>query len=80
MKTNNTVKQFGIKKLGTQAIALTGALISGAALADDSSNVSGAISGAVTTGQTNYTLVVVGLLSMAAIGFGLKMMTGAMRS
>ncbi|AUI86137.1 hypothetical protein BS333_06910 [Vibrio azureus] len=80
MNTNNTVKQFGFKKLGTKAVALTGALISGAALADDSGNVSNAINGAVSSGQGNYTLVVVGLLGMAAIGFGLRMIMTSMRS
>ncbi|MGR3087231.1 LPXTG cell wall anchor domain-containing protein, partial [Vibrio vulnificus] len=35
--------------------------------------------GAVTTGQSNYSLVVVGLIGLAALGFGLKMIVGAMR-
>ncbi|HHF2946119.1 TPA: hypothetical protein ACPJ0G_000500 [Vibrio alginolyticus] len=43
-------------------------------------NHSEAINAAVTEGQSNYTLVVVGLIGLAAIGFGLRMMIGAMRS
>ncbi|MBF4222525.1 hypothetical protein [Vibrio anguillarum] len=37
------------------------------------------IEAAVTSGQSNYSLVVVGLITMAAVGFGLKMIVGAMR-
>ncbi|EIK0770586.1 MULTISPECIES: hypothetical protein [Vibrio] len=39
-----------------------------------------AINAAVTEGQSNYTLVVTGLIGLAAIGFGLRMMIGSMRS
>ncbi|MBE4125218.1 hypothetical protein HJ112_23590, partial [Vibrio parahaemolyticus] len=41
---------------------------------------SAAINTAVSEGQANYTLVVVGLIGLAAIGFGLRMMVGSMRS
>lgn len=67
-----------LKNLGRKvAVAATAFVASGAAFAADHS---AAINTAVTDGQSNYTLVVVGLISMAAIGFGLKMMTGSMRS
>ncbi|MFN1651144.1 hypothetical protein [Vibrio rotiferianus] len=67
-----------LKNLGRKvAVAATAVVASGAAFAADHS---AAINTAVTDGQSNYTLVVVGLIGMAAIGFGLKMMTGSMRS
>ncbi|WP_423841132.1 hypothetical protein ONE56_16735 [Vibrio mytili] len=55
----------------------TAALASGATFAADHSE---AINTAVNEGQANYTLVVVGLIGLAAIGFGLRMMIGSMRS
>ncbi|RDX36218.1 hypothetical protein DZA51_04160 [Vibrio campbellii] len=54
-------------------------VVSSSAFADGSA-VTTKINEAVSQGQSNYTLVVVGILSMAAIGFGLIMMKGAMRS
>ncbi|MDQ2195007.1 MULTISPECIES: hypothetical protein, partial [unclassified Vibrio] len=36
------------------------------------------IEAAVTSGQSNYSLVV-GLITMAAVGFGLRMIVGAMK-
>ncbi|AYV19810.1 hypothetical protein [Vibrio mediterranei] len=51
---------------------------SGSVLADDSA-VTAAINSAVSSGQSNYGLVVVGLIGLAALGFGLRMITGAMR-
>lgn len=56
---------------------LATAVASGSTFAADHST---AINAAVTEGQSNYTLVVVGLIGLAAIGFGLRMMIGAMRS
>nr|MBY7672904.1 hypothetical protein [Vibrio anguillarum] len=52
-----------------------------AAVASSSSfaiTVPEAIDAAVTAGQSNYTLVVVGLIVMAATGFGLNMIIKAM--
>lgn len=52
-----------------------------AAVASSSSfaiTVPEAIDSAVTAGQSNYTLVVVGLIVMAATGFGLNMIIKAM--
>uniref|UniRef100_UPI001F3CC43D hypothetical protein n=1 Tax=Vibrio anguillarum TaxID=55601 RepID=UPI001F3CC43D len=37
------------------------------------------IEAAVTSGQSNYSLVVIGLITMAAVGFGLRMIVGAMK-
>ncbi|AYV19848.1 hypothetical protein AAFX24_00045 [Vibrio mediterranei] len=51
---------------------------SGAAFADTSA-VTTAINTAVASGQSNYGLVVVGLIGLAALGFGLRMIVGAMR-
>ncbi|MDS1925869.1 hypothetical protein [Vibrio parahaemolyticus] len=63
-----------MKKL---SVLLATAVASGSTFAADHST---AINTAVTEGQSNYTLVVVGLIGLAAIGFGLRMMIGAMRS
>lgn len=41
--------------------------------------VTEAINTAVTAGQSNYGLVVVGLIGLAALGFGLRQITGSMR-
>lgn len=65
-----------MKKHAGKFGAATGALVlSGAARAD----VAESINTAVSTGQSNYTLVVVGLIGLAAIGFGLRAIIGAMR-
>ncbi|HIF5622828.1 TPA: hypothetical protein ACX3C9_000889 [Vibrio parahaemolyticus] len=63
-----------MKKL---SVLLATAVASGSTFAADHS---AAINTAVTEGQANYTLVVVGLIGLAAIGFGLRMMVGSMRS
>lgn len=58
-------------------------LVIGAAVASPSvfanTDVADAINTAVTTGQSNYGLVVVGLIGLAALGFGLRQITGSMR-
>ncbi|MCQ9100867.1 hypothetical protein [Vibrio alginolyticus] len=59
------------------SVLLATAVASGSTFAADHSE---AINSAVSEGQSNYTLVVVGLIGLAAIGFGLRMMIGAMRS
>ncbi|EIE1197699.1 hypothetical protein LCX57_003548 [Vibrio parahaemolyticus] len=72
------MKKLNVKKIGAKAAVVTGALVASASsLAADHS---AAINTAVTEGQANYTLVVVGLIGLAAIGFGLRMMVGSMRS
>ncbi|MBG0757608.1 hypothetical protein [Vibrio cidicii] len=68
MKLPNTMKKVGI--------AVAASVTASSAFADD---ISTAINTAVTTGQTNYGLVVVGLIGLAALGFGLRMIVGAMR-
>lgn len=57
--------------------AVMAAAVSGSALADD---VGTAIGTAVTTGQTNYGLVVVGLIGLGALGFGLRQIMKGMGS
>lgn len=68
MKLRNTMKKVGI--------AVAASVTASSAFADD---VATAINTAVTTGQSNYGLVVVGLIGLAALGFGLRMIVGAMR-
>lgn len=69
----NLVKKFGVK-----TAVVTGALVTSAS--SFAADHSAAINAAVTEGQANYTLVVVGLIGLAAIGFGLHMMISSMRS
>ncbi|BCK10320.1 hypothetical protein [Vibrio cholerae] len=69
MKFRNMAKKFGV-------VAAT-VLPASFAFADDP--ISDAIKAGVTSGQGNYTLVVVGLIAMAALGFGLRMIVGAMK-
>ncbi|MDF5616133.1 hypothetical protein P3731_17310 [Vibrio parahaemolyticus] len=72
------MKKLNVKKIGAKAAVVTGALVASASsfAADHSEK----INAAVNEGQSNYTLVVVGLIGLAAIGFGLRMMISAMRS
>ena len=51
-------------------IALGSSALLGSAMASANEDVATTIANAVSTGQANYTTVVVGLLSLAAIGFG----------
>ncbi|AGN34239.1 hypothetical protein C1N32_16555 [Vibrio diazotrophicus] len=37
------------------------------------------LNAAVSSGQSNYSIVVIGLIGLAAIGFGLRAIMGAMR-
>lgn len=50
---------------------------SASSFADDSA-ITTAINGAVSSGQANYGLVVVGLIGLAALGFGLRAIMNAM--
>ncbi|EPN8462045.1 hypothetical protein ACT31I_002794 [Vibrio cidicii] len=69
MKLRNTMKKVGI--------AVAASVTASSAFADDAMLT--ALNNAVTAGQSNYTIVVVGLIGLAAIGFGLRMIVGAMR-
>jgi len=70
-----------LKKHAAKVSVLAATVVSSSAFANGTaSQVTTKINEAVSQGQSNYTLVVVGILSMAAIGFGLYMMKGAMRS
>ncbi|CAM4441479.1 hypothetical protein [Pseudoalteromonas maricaloris] len=51
-------------------ITLGASALLGSAMASANTDVASTISTAVSTAQTNYTTVVVGLLALAAIGFG----------
>ncbi len=71
MKTQ--LKAFAKKTV----VVATGAVASASAFAADHSE---AINTAVTDGQANYSLVVVGVIGLAAIGFGVSMIVSAMRN
>nr|WP_102523881.1 LPXTG cell wall anchor domain-containing protein [Vibrio tapetis] len=60
-------------------ITLTALLASGSAAAEDSA-ITTALKAAIATGQENYGYVVVGLIALAALGFGLRSITGGMKS
>ncbi|MDE1333353.1 hypothetical protein [Vibrio aestuarianus] len=72
MKITNVTKKHGLK-------VVTGVSAAVASASSFAVTVPEAIDAAVTSGQSNYGLVVVGLITMAAVGFGLKMIVGAMR-
>ncbi|MBF4410967.1 hypothetical protein [Vibrio anguillarum] len=72
MKFINVMKKHATKI----ATGVTAAVASASSFAV---TVPESIEAAVTSGQSNYSLVVVGLITMAAVGFGLKMIVGAMR-
>lgn len=60
-------------------VALGSVIASSAAMADDTA-VTTAINSAVSAGQSNFGLIVVGLIGLGAIGFGLNSILSAMRS
>lgn len=69
MKFRNMAKKF----------AVVAATVLPASFAFAEEPISDAIKAGVSSGQGNYTLVVVGLIAMAALGFGLRMIVGAMK-
>ncbi|ELP3312889.1 hypothetical protein ACUFKZ_000130 [Vibrio fluvialis] len=69
----NTIQALK-KHAGKITTAVTALALSGAANA----TVEESINAAVASGQSNYGLVVVGLIGMCAIGFGLRAITKAM--
>lgn len=71
MKLTNTLKKRSVQ-IGTVA----GALMASAAA---NATVEESLNNAVSNGQSNYGIVVVGLIGLAAIGFGLRAIMGAMR-
>ncbi|MBF4218587.1 hypothetical protein [Vibrio anguillarum] len=72
MKFINVMKKHATKI----ATGVTAALASASSFAV---TVPESIQAAVTSGQSNYSLVVIGLITMAAVGFGLRMIVGAMK-
>ena len=58
-------------------VLVSTALVSASSFADNTA-ITTAINDAVTTGQSNYGLVVVGLIGLAAIGFGLRAIMNSM--
>ena len=67
-----------IKNLATK---VTGTVLLVAASVSAHAGTTGeAITAAVTGGQTNYALVVTGLIGLAAIGFGIRAIMNAMNN
>lgn len=66
------------KKYGVIVVAGSTALSSSAAFAVDAS-LTDTIKAALTSGQTNYALVTAGVITMAALGFGVAMIVGWLR-
>ncbi|WP_462174335.1 hypothetical protein [Pseudoalteromonas xiamenensis] len=58
------------KSIGLKASLGVTALLGSAMASAEGADVSATLATAISTGQTNYTTVVVGLLALAAIGFG----------
>lgn len=67
-----------MKNVKLKLLALSTVAMSGAAAAEESA-IKTAINSAIAAGQENFGLVVVGLIGLAALGFGLRNITGAMR-
>ena len=71
-----------VKNLKTKAAVVALALVSGSAAAADptpSQQITASINSAIAAGQSNYTLIIINILNLAAIGFGVGMMTSGMR-
>ena len=68
MKTSNKALLVTATVLGSASASATGADAIGTA-----------ISTAVASGQANYSLVVIGIIGLAAIGFGVGMIVSSMR-
>lgn len=62
------------------AVATVAVMASGSAMAADPANpVKESLDAAIAAGQANFTIVVVGAIGLAAIGFGMGMIISAMR-
>tara|TARA_B100000749_G_C18118122_1_gene338659 strand:- start:5 stop:226 length:222 start_codon:yes stop_codon:yes gene_type:complete len=73
MKLMNVAKKHGSK------LAVVGfSMMPFAAFAEDS-GITTAIKNAIAAGTSNYSLVVIGLIGLAALAFGLGRITGGMR-
>lgn len=73
MKLLNTAKKYGSKITVASGVMLASSPV----LANDA--IGGAITAAVDAGKSNYTLVVVGLITLCALGFGLSRITSSMK-
>lgn len=60
-------------------VALAMVSTSASAAGTPSEQITASINSAIAAGQSNYTLIVIGVLGLAAIGFGVGMMTSGMR-
>ncbi|MDK1285955.1 hypothetical protein [Pseudoalteromonas umbrosa] len=69
-KQDSRLKKFGVRA-GAGAMALMG---SASAWANAGDPVKDQINTAVSTGQANYTLVVVGVIALCAVSFGLGLL------
>ena len=69
-----------MKNLKLKALTVAGLTIGAAAPAfATDSPVTTAINAAITSGQSNVTLVVTGLITLAALAFGVTMVVGFLR-
>ncbi|MBN3572084.1 hypothetical protein [Vibrio neptunius] len=66
-----------VKKHGSKIAVASGALLSSSAFANDA--IGTAITAAVEAGKANYTLVVIGLITLSALAFGLGRITSSMK-
>lgn len=74
MKYLNTAKKYVSK------VAIAGcALFASASAFANENPITKAINDAIAAGTSNYSLVVVGLIGLAALAFGLGRITGGMR-
>lgn len=68
-----------VKKYGVVAVAGSVAVLGSSVAAAADASLTDTIKAALTSGQTNYALVTAGVITMAALGFGVAMIVGWLR-
>ncbi|ARC92171.1 hypothetical protein B6A42_08740 [Vibrio coralliilyticus] len=74
MKYLNTVKKYSSKA----ALATATFVVSASAFANENP-VTTALNNAIAAGKANYEIVVIGIITLTALGFGLGRITSSMR-
>nr|WP_202979291.1 hypothetical protein [Aeromonas sp.]QHJ90269.1 Hypothetical protein [Aeromonas sp.] len=67
------------KKYGVPVVVGSVAAFGSAMASAEGTDLTATITKALTTGQTNYGLVTAGVITMAALGFGVAMIVGWLR-
>lgn len=67
------------KKYGVTAVVGSAGVLGSAMASAEGTDLTTTIKAALTSGQTNYGLVTAGVITMAALGFGVGMIVGWLR-